>query len=61
MDEDTSLGTLATSHPLDPDVDEFVSKKVRVARNVLRIRGEQSKLNSSEKVVKFDLFRFVAV
>ena len=40
MDVDTSLRTLATSHPLDPDAEENVSKKARVARNVLHIRGE---------------------
>ena len=40
MDEDSSLRTLAISHPLEPDVEEHVTKKPRVARNVLRIRGE---------------------
>ena len=40
MDEDTSLRTLATSRPLDPDVEEHVTKKARVAQNVLHIRGE---------------------
>ena len=36
----------ATSHQLEPVDDENVSKKARVARNVLHIRGEDS--------VKFD-------
>ena len=37
MDEDTSLRTPATSHPLVLDAEENVSKKSRVARNVLYI------------------------
>ena len=37
MDQDTSLGTPATSHPLELDAEENVSKKARVARNVLRL------------------------
>ena len=41
MDEDTSLRTPATSHPWDPDAEENVSKKVRVARSVHHIRGEE--------------------
>ena len=40
MDEYTSLRALAISHPLEPDAEENVSKKARVARNVLHIRGE---------------------
>ena len=40
MDEDTSLRASATSHPLEPDAEENGSKKARVARNVLHIRGE---------------------
>ena len=40
MDEDTSLRTPATSHSLDPDVEENVPKKARVVSNVLHIRGE---------------------
>ena len=40
MDEDNSQRTPATSHPLEPVDDENVSKKARVARNVLHIRGE---------------------
>ena len=40
MDDDTSLSARATSQPLKPDAEENVSKKARVARNVLRIRGE---------------------
>ena len=46
MDEDNFRRGLATSHQLEP-VDENVSKKARVARNVLHIRGENS--------VKFDV------
>ena len=37
----------ATSHQLEPVYDENVSKKARVARNVLHIRGEDH--------VKFDV------
>ena len=37
VDEDTSLRTPATSHPLVLDAEENVSKKSRVARNVLYI------------------------
>ena len=40
MDEYTSLRALAISHPLEPDAEENVSKKARVAREVLHIRGE---------------------
>ena len=40
-DEDFRRGP-ATSHQLEPVDDENVSKKARVARNVLRIRGEDS-------------------
>ena len=40
MDEDTSLRAPAISHRLKPDAEEYVSKKARVARNVLHIRGE---------------------
>ena len=39
MDEDNIRRTPATSHPLELDADENVSKKARVARNVLHIRG----------------------
>ena len=39
VDEHTSLRTLATSHPLDPEAEENVSKKARVSGNVLYIRG----------------------
>ena len=46
MDEDNFQTTSATSHPLDPVDDENVSKKARVARNVLHICGENN--------VKFD-------
>ena len=42
MDEDNSQRTPATSHPLEPVDDENVSKKARVARNVLHIRGEDN-------------------
>ena len=42
MDEDHSQRTPATSHPLEPVDDENVSKKARVARNVLHIRGEDN-------------------
>ena len=47
MDEDNLQRTPATSHQLEPVDDENVSKKARVARNVLHIRGEES--------VKFDV------
>ena len=47
MDEDNFRRTPATSHPLEPVDDENVSKKARVARNVLHVRGEDS--------VKFDV------
>ena len=40
MDEDTFLRAPAISHPLEPHAEENVSKKARVARNVLHIRGE---------------------
>ena len=40
MHVDNFQRTPATSHPLEPDADENVSKKARVARNVLHIRGE---------------------
>ena len=43
----TSEGEPATSHPLESVDDENVSKKARVARNVLHIRCEDS--------VKFDV------
>ena len=42
MDEVNFQRTLARSHPLDPVDDENVSKKARVARNVLHIRGEDN-------------------
>ena len=42
MDEDNCQRTLATSHPLEPDADENVSKKARVARNVLHFHGENN-------------------
>ena len=47
MDEDKFRRGPATSHQLEPVDDEIVSKKVRVARHVLHIRGEDS--------VKFDV------
>ena len=47
MDEDNFRRGPATSHQLEPDDDENVSKKARVARNVPHIRGEDS--------VKFDV------
>ena len=47
MDEDNFRRGPATSHQLEPVDDENVSKKARVARNVLHIRGEDS--------VKFDV------
>ena len=40
MDEDNFRRGPATSHQLEPEDDENVSKKARVARNVLHIRGE---------------------
>ena len=42
MDEDNFRRGPATSHQLEPVDDENVSKKARVARNVLDIRGEDS-------------------
>ena len=42
MDEDNIRRGPATSHQLEPVDDENVSKKARVARNVLHIRGEDS-------------------
>ena len=42
MDEDNFRRGPATSHRLEPVDDENVSKKARVARNVLHIRGEDS-------------------
>ena len=47
MDEDNFRRGPATSHQLEPVDDENVSKKARVARNVLHIRGEDG--------VKFDV------
>ena len=47
MDEDNFRRGPATSHQLEPVDDESVSKKARVARNVLHILGEDS--------VKFDV------
>ena len=47
MDEDNFRRGPATSHQLEPMDDENVSKKARVAKNVLHIRGEDS--------VKFDV------
>ena len=47
MDEDNFRRGPATSHQLEPVDDEKVSKKARVASNVLHIRGEDS--------VKFDV------
>ena len=41
-DEDNFRRGPATSHQLEPVDDENVSKKARVARNVLHIRGEDS-------------------
>ena len=50
MDEDTSLRATATSHPLEPDAEEKVSRKARVARNVLHVRGEDElKFNVNEE------------
>ena len=40
MDVDGLQRTPATAHPLESASDENVSKKARVARNVLHIRGE---------------------
>ena len=40
MDEDNFRRGPATSHQLEPMDDENVSKKARVHRNVLHIRGE---------------------
>ena len=45
MDEDTCLRTPANPQPLDPDAEEHVSKKARVARNVRRIRGGNFDVN----------------
>ena len=42
MDEDNFRRGPATSHQLEPVNDEIVSKKARVARNVLHIRGENN-------------------
>ena len=42
MDEDNFRRGPATSHQLEPVDDENVSKKARVARNVLHIRGDDS-------------------
>ena len=42
MDEDNFQRGPATSHQLEPVDDENESKKARVARNVLHIRGEDS-------------------
>ena len=42
MDEDNFRRGPATSHQLEPVDDDNVSKKARVARNVLHIRGEDS-------------------
>ena len=47
MDEDKFRRGPATSHQLEPVDDENVSKKARVARSVLHIRGEDN--------VKFDV------
>ena len=47
MDEDNFRSRPATSPQLEPVDDENVSKKARVARNVLHIRGEDN--------VKFDV------
>ena len=47
VDEDNFRRGPATSHQPEPVNDEHVSKKARVARNVLHIRGEDS--------VKFDV------
>ena len=47
MDEDNFRRGPATSYQLEPVDDENASKKARVARNVLHIRGEDS--------VKFDV------
>ena len=50
MDEDNFRRGPATSHQLEPVDDENVSKKARVARNVLHIRGEDSvKLDVNEE------------
>ena len=47
MDEDNFRKGPATSHQLEPVDVENVSKKARVARNILHIRGEDN--------VKFDV------
>ena len=47
MDVDSFQRTPATSHPLEPVSDENLSKKARVAGNVLHIRGESE--------LKFDI------
>ena len=47
MDEDNFQRGPATSHQLEPVDEENVSKRARVARNVLHIRGEEG--------VKFDV------
>ena len=50
MDEDNFRRGPATSHQLEPADDENVSKKARVARNVLHIRGEENvKLDVNEE------------
>ena len=48
--DDTSLRSPATSHPLEPEAPENVSKKARNARNVLHIRGaDELKFDVNEK------------
>ena len=50
MDEDNFRRGPATYHQLEPVDDENVSKKARVARNVLHVRGEDSmKFDVSEE------------
>ena len=50
--DDTSLRSLATSHPLEPEAPENVSKKARNARNLLHIRGpDELKFDVNEKAL----------
>ena len=49
MEEDTLHRTLATSHSLELDAEENLSKNARVARKVLHIRGEELKFDVNEE------------
>ena len=50
--DDTSLRSLATSHPLKPEAPENVSKKARNARNLLQSRGAyELKFDVNEKAL----------